>query len=89
MIGKKLNKIINNLIYTERGRILLSIIFGLGLASLFRLSCKDKDCYNFIGPKQNEIRDKIFSFDSDNSTCYKMREKNIVCGKKQKTINYS
>ena len=60
MIGKKLNKIINNLIYTERGQILLSIIFGLGLASLFRLSCKGKDCYDFIGPKQNEIRDKIF-----------------------------
>lgn len=89
MIGKRLNRVVQNIMYTDRGRIVLSIILGLGLASLFRKYCKGKNCYEFIGPEQTEVRNKIYSFDSNNSTCYKMKEKNVKCGNKEKLINYT
>ena len=89
MIGKGLSTAIHNILYTDRGRLVLSIILGLGLATLFRKFCEGKNCYTFIGPKQNEIRDKIFSFDSNKSTCFIMREKNVKCGTKPKKIPFS
>ena len=70
MIGKGLSVAMNNILYTDRGRFILSVILGLGLASLFRKFCEGKNCYKFIGPEQNNIRDKIFSFDSNNNECY-------------------
>ena len=42
MINKGVNRVINNIMYTERGKIILSIILGLGLATLFRNFCKGK-----------------------------------------------
>ena len=89
MIGKGLSTAINNILYTDRGRLILSIILGLGLASLFRRFCEGKDCYTFIGPKQNEIRDKIFSYDSKNSKCYTLREENVKCNSKPKTVRFA
>ena len=57
MIGKGLSVAMNNILYTDRGRFILSVILGLGLASLFRKFCEGKNCYKFIGPEQNNIRD--------------------------------
>ena len=89
MIGKGLSTAVNNILYTERGRFILSIILGLGLATLFRKFCEGKNCYDFIGPEQHAIRDKVFSFDSNNNECFVMREKAIKCGNKEKTIEFS
>ena len=89
MIGKGIGRAIHNILYTERGKIVLSIILGLGLATLFRKICDGKNCYKFIGPKQNEIRDKIYSFDSDNKECFVMKEKAVKCGLKSKTIEFA
>jgi hypothetical protein len=89
-VGKRFSKVIENLLYSERGRIILSIIFGLGLATLFRKICNSNDCYRFIGPEQNEIRDKIFSFDtSENAKCYILREENVKCGSKEKSVEFA
>ena len=89
MLGKGVNKVVKNIMYTDRGRFILSIILGLGLASLFRKFCQGKNCYDFIGPKQHEIRDQVFSFDSNKNECYIMREKNVNCGVKEKSIQFS
>ncbi len=89
MIGKGLNTAIQNIIYTDRGRLILSIILGLGLATLFRKYCKSKNCYSFIGPKQEEIRNQIFSFDSDSNECYALKENSIPCGSKPKSVEFA
>lgn len=88
MIGKGLNRVVQNIMYTDRGRFILSIILGLGLATIFRNYCKGKNCYDFIGPTQKEIKDQVFSFDSINSQCYVMREKTVNCNKNKKIINF-
>ena len=89
MLGKGVNRVVQNIMYTDRGRFILSIILGLCLASIFRKLCQGKNCYDFIGPKQNEIRDQVFSFDSNNNECYIMREKNVNCGNKEKSIKFN
>tara|TARA_B100000780_G_scaffold234760_1_gene175205 strand:- start:1429 stop:1698 length:270 start_codon:yes stop_codon:yes gene_type:complete len=89
MIGKGLSTAIKNILYTDRGRFILAIILGLGLATLFRKFCYGKKCYNFIGPEQNAIRDQVFSFDSNNNECFIMREKATKCNNKAKTIQFA
>ena len=89
MISNRIKHVLNNLLNTDRGRIILSILLGLGLASLFISYCEGKNCYRFIGPEQNKLRDKIFSFDSNNSKCYSLKEENVKCGSREKTIEFA
>ena len=41
-----INKSIQNILYTEQGQIIISIVLGLGLATIFRNYCDGKNCYN-------------------------------------------
>ena len=84
-----INNVVKNILYSPGGKILLSVILGLGLASLFRKMCESNDCYRFIGPEQNAIRDKIFSFDSGNKKCYTMRENAAKCGSKPQSVEFA
>ena len=85
MIGN----VVKNLMYTNMGKIILSILLGLGFATLFRQICNSKDCYRFIGPQHNALRDKIFASDTDKTKCYSLVEENIQCGSKSKTLDFS
>jgi hypothetical protein len=89
MIANSINNLINNLLYTYNGRIILSIILGLGLASLFRKICEGKNCYSFIGPKQNDLRDQIFSYDSKNNKCYTLREETVKCNTSKQSLYFA
>ena len=84
-----IKNVIKNLFYTDIGKIIISIIIGLGFASIFRQVCKGKDCYKFIGPKHKEIKDQIFSYDSNNETCYLLNEKNTNCLDTKQNINFA
>ena len=48
------------LLNTEYGRNIISIFLGLGLASLFRKVCTDKNCIIFNGPIIGDIEGKTF-----------------------------
>jgi hypothetical protein len=85
MIGN----VVKNLMHTNMGKIILSVLLGLGFATLFRQVCNSKDCYRFIGPQHNALRDKIFATDSDKTQCYTLVEENIQCGTKSKTLEFS
>ena len=80
---------IRRLIYSKFGKNIISILLGLGLATIFRQVCNSKDCYKFIGPKHNALRDKIFASDSEKTKCYTLVEENISCGSKSKTLEFS
>jgi hypothetical protein len=84
-----INNVVKNLLHTSMGKIILSVLLGLGLSTLFRQVCNSKDCYKFIGPKHNDLRDKIFATDSDKTKCYSLVEENVPCGFKSKTLDYS
>ena len=64
------------IVNSERGKIIFSIILGLGLATLFRESCKNSNCMIFKIAKISEVKGQIFEFDDN---CYKFEEKSISC----------
>jgi hypothetical protein len=53
---------------TEPGKIMLSVILGLGLATLFRKVCNDKKCIIFKGPVLSDFEDKVYQH---GDKCYK------------------
>jgi hypothetical protein len=61
---------LNKFFESNTGRYMMSIILGLGLASLFRTVCKEKNCLLFKAPPLENIEGKVFQFDDQ---CYRYR----------------
>ena len=79
MAGLHLKQIINSV----RGKYVLSLLLGLGLATLFRKACKDRNCLVFKAPKITDIKNKIFGYDNK---CYEYNEKNTTCENKPENV---
>lgn len=73
------------LLYTDFGKYIISILLGLGLASLFRRACHDRTCYNFIAPDIKEIEGKTFKF---NDKCYTYKAEAKTCNKQKKSVRF-
>ncbi len=69
---------ISDLTSTPQGKIILSIIWGLGLSALFRKVCKGRSCIVIRGPNPHEMHNKIYKFDNK---CYKYTAMNTQCKK--------
>ena len=67
---------ITKIFNTRTGRIILSIIWGLGLAALFRKVCKGRSCVVIRGPHPDDIKGKIFEF---NKRCYTYTPHDSTC----------
>jgi hypothetical protein len=72
-------------LHTERGKILMSVLLGLGLASLFRKVCKDNDCLAFHAPPLDDFKDKIYK---NNGKCIKYVPIATKCTLNSKTITF-
>jgi len=72
-------------VHTETGKIIMSILLGFGLASLFRTVCKDKDCLLFYAPPLEKIKDKVYK-NSDN--CVKYTPVPTKCNQSVKTVSF-
>ena len=59
---------VRRLLNTDMGQVLISILLGLGLATMFRQVCEGKNCLIFNGPVISEVDGKIYDF--DNMTCF-------------------
>lgn len=56
------------LLNSPMGKIFISILLGLGLATMFRTVCEEKKCIRFVGPVISEVDGKIFKH---GEKCYK------------------
>jgi hypothetical protein len=72
-------------IHTKTGKYVMSIILGLGLASLFRRICKDKQCLEFRAPPLDEFKNKIYK---NGDTCYKYSATSTKCDSNKKIISF-
>jgi len=72
------------LIYTDLGRIFISIILGLGVATLFRKVCTDKSCIRFNGPIISDLEDKIYKH---GEKCYKYSTRTDKCDTTKRQID--
>lgn len=59
---------IDNIMSSDFGQILISVILGLGLASFFRKVCKNGRCIVVKGPMLEEIKKNVYKIDNE---CYK------------------
>jgi len=67
---------IKEIINSQRGKYLVSILLGFGLATIFREACKSRNCLVFKAPSLDKIKGKIFGH---NKKCYKFVEKSTSC----------
>lgn len=77
---------IRRLLYFPHSDIVISIILGFGLATLFRKNCKKRQCLVFKGPHQNKIIEKSFKIDGN---CYKFKPENTTCNTSRKIIPFA
>jgi hypothetical protein len=77
---------IKRLLYTPIGKIFISIVLGLGIASLFRRVCTDRNCLVFNGPVIDEVDGRIFKYGED---CYKYKQRATSCDSGKKIIDIS
>jgi hypothetical protein len=68
--------ILDRITKDDKAPIIFSIIWGIGLAILFRRSCRNRQCIIIKGPKPEELENKIYAFDDK---CYKYTTKTTSC----------
>lgn len=68
--------IFTNILKSHDVRIVFSIIWGLGLASLFRRVCKGRNCIIYRAPSPEYIKGKTFGF---NNKCYNYEPRMVKC----------
>ena len=78
-----MNRIIKRLFYGKFSKYLVSIILGLGLASLFKRACEGKNCMIFKAPEFDKIKGKVFKY---NDKCYKFKEQTKTCDSNKKIV---
>lgn len=71
------------LLNTKLGQFFISVLLGLGLATLFRRACTEKNCIHFNGPVISDFDDKIYKHEGK---CYKYSASSAKCNKKTKKI---
>jgi hypothetical protein len=77
---------IKRILYTPFGKIVISILLGLGLATMFRKVCTGNNCIIFNGPVISDIEGKTYKY---GEKCFKYTSSSTVCDKYKKIIDVS
>jgi hypothetical protein len=77
---------LRRILYGDAGKIFISIILGLGLATLFRKVCNDRNCIIFKAPDIKKIQNQIFKFEGK---CYKFTEEIEKCNNIKKIVSFA
>lgn len=67
---------IQDLLENKTGQIIISVILGLGLATLFRQVCKGNNCIVIQSPDMKELEKYYYKIDSN---CYKYKPYATSC----------
>ncbi len=59
-------------------RIILGILWGLGLSCMFRSACNGRNCIIYKSPVPAEIKSNIYNY---NNKCYKYDTEETKCTK--------
>ena len=74
---------IKNFLESKSGVFLLSVILGLGLACIFKMSCDSESCIVYKAPDYSEK--KIIKY---NDKCYEAQEHMETCDTSKEIIEY-
>jgi hypothetical protein len=73
------------IIHSNVGKIIISVLLGIGLSCLFHKVCKDKECIKFNGPIIKDVDDKIFQYDDK---CYTYKLKSTTCDTNKQIVDF-
>ena len=74
------------LLYNPVGKIIISILLGLGLATLFRKACNSRHCLLFHAPSIKKIKEQVFQYEDK---CYKFKPKAESCQLNKKIVEFA
>lgn len=74
------------LLYSKIGKIIISMLLGFGLATLFRKACNKRNCLVFKAPPLKKIKGQIFKYDKK---CYTFSPKAESCQKNKKKVEFA
>lgn len=75
-----INTTVDRLFYSYEGQLIVSALFGLALALIFRRVCKD-NCTEYYAPFIKDIENKNFKIED---TCYEYKPYSVKCDNSQK-----
>ena len=70
-------------VHSNTGKIIMSILLGIVLATLFRAACKGQKCRIISAPPLEELEDQVYKFDDK---CYTLEKTAINCDKNKSTV---
>ena len=68
---------LSKFVRSDTGIFLVSVLLGLGLATLFKQTCKGKNCITYMAPS-DITEDDIYKYDG---TCFKPEVSQVTCDK--------
>lgn len=71
---------------TQQGKVIMSVILGFGLATLFRQACKGRNCYLYHAPPLEDIQGQIYKHDNK---CYKYNFESTKCDKSKRIVRFA
>jgi hypothetical protein len=71
---------------TESGKVIISILLGLGLATLFRRSCEGKNCIMFKAPSLEDIKKKKYKY---NDKCFQYEMSSTSCSNTKRSVDFA
>jgi|TARA_R110002012_G_scaffold237647_1_gene411373 hypothetical protein len=74
------------LLYSPVGKIFISIILGLGLATLFRKACNNRSCLVFHAAPLDKIKGQVFQY---GEKCYKFSPKAESCELTKEKVEFA
>ena len=74
---------LDKFVHSKTGKIIMSVLLGIGLATFFRTMCKGKQCKIISSPPLTEIDGQTYKF---NDKCYTFEKINKQCQPNKKTV---
>lgn len=74
---------LDKFVHSKTGKIIMSIILGIGLATFFRSVCKGKKCRVITSPPLDELDNQTYKFDNK---CFAFERNPISCSNNKKTV---
>jgi hypothetical protein len=77
---------IGRLLNSTLGKILLSILLGLGLSTIFKQSCSGQSCITYHGPILGQVEGKTYQY---GERCYTYTIAPIQCSTVRRSVDLS
>jgi len=73
-------------IQSDYGKIIMSILLGFGLSTLFRKTCTGKNCMTFKGPELDKIVGETYKY---GNACYNFTPNAVKCNSNKKIVKFA